>query len=82
MSTWHVWGDYYHTKPERIGTAKLLTGDDKAAQHTAEAQGFDFEKRMRNGFEPWAAAYEAEKDDGLDFAFASYPVVRGWARVS
>lgn len=82
MSTWHVWGDYYHTKPERIGTAKLLTGDDKAARRTAEAKGFDFEKRMRNGFEPWAAAYESEKDDGLDFAFASYPVVRGWSKVT
>ena len=80
MSIWHVWGDYYHTKPDRIGNARLLDGRDEAALKTAQAEGFDFEKRMRNGFEPWAAAYESDSDDGQDFAFAAYPIVKGWAK--
>ncbi len=81
MSTWHIWGDYVHTMPERIGNADLVSGHEKAAKHTAESQGFDFEKRTRNGFEPWAAAYACDSDDGQEFAFASYPVVKGWKKV-
>lgn len=82
MSTWHVWGDYVHTKPERIGNAQLIDGEDDAARKTAQTQGFDFERRTHNGFEPWAAAYRSERDDGQDFEFASYPVVKGWQRIA
>jgi hypothetical protein len=81
MSTWHLWGDYIHTRPDRIASANLVPGQDERARKTAEASGFDFERRTRNGFEPWAAAYQSEQDDGLEFAFASDPIVRGWARI-
>lgn len=82
MSTWHVWGDFIHTIPERIGEATRVTAHEHAAKKTAEAQGFDFDRRLRNGFEPWAAAFVSESDDGLEFQFASYPIVRGWQRVT
>jgi hypothetical protein len=80
MQTWHVWGDYVHTRPERIGAAHLVSGKDDAARHTAEAGGFDFEQRTRNGFEPWTATYQGDEDDGQEFAFASAPTVRGWRK--
>ncbi|HEV3153352.1 MAG TPA: hypothetical protein VGZ02_06095 [Candidatus Baltobacteraceae bacterium] len=80
MSKWHVWGDYIHTIPQRIGAAQLTDRDDPAARRAADAKGFDIERRTRNGFEPWAATYSAEEDDGLEFAFASFPTVRGWER--
>ncbi|HLI97347.1 MAG TPA: hypothetical protein VKT72_14860 [Candidatus Baltobacteraceae bacterium] len=82
MSTWHVWGDYVQTLPERIGNAKLVAGEDKAARQTAKARGFDFDYRLRNGFMPWAATFDSETDDDQEFAFASYPIVRGWQLVS
>lgn len=81
MSTWHVWGDFIHTRPEQIGEARVVDGEDKAAERTAQTQGFDFDKRTRNGFEPWAAAYTAEKEDDQEFAFASYPIVRGFQKI-
>ncbi len=71
MSTWHVWGDYVYTKPDCIGNAKIVRDQDRAAEKTAEANGFDFKKRVHNGFEPWAATYISEKDDDQEFAFAS-----------
>ena len=80
MSLWHVWGDYVHTRPECIGRARIAH-DDRGARKTADANGFDFERRLRNGFEPWAAEFTAEDDEGLEFAFASYPTVRGWKRM-
>jgi hypothetical protein len=83
MATWHVWGDYVHTLPERIGGARLReAGGHGAAVKTAQAHGFDLERRLRNGFEPWAAVFESENDDGQEFAFANYPVVRGWQRLT
>ena len=82
MSTWHVWGDYMQTRPERIGNATIVGGEDQAAEHTAKASGFDFDYRLRNGFMPWAAAYRSEKDDEQEFAFAAYPIVRGWRRLA
>ncbi len=81
MSTWHVWGDYVHTRPDRIGDAKVVAGNDKAAEKTAQASGFDLDKRIHNGFEPWAATYVSEEDDGQEFAFASYPIVKGWKKL-
>jgi hypothetical protein len=81
MSRWHVWGDFVHTLPDTIGNARIVTGEGKAAQRTAESQGFNFDKRVRNGFEPWAEAYVSEDDSGQEFAFAAYPVVRGWSRL-
>lgn len=82
MSTWHVWGDFVHTKPERIGDAYLVSDDRGRPRQTAEANGFDFMRRLHNGFEPWAAEFAAESDRGLEFALASYPTVRGWKLVS
>lgn len=82
MSTWHVWGDYVQTRPERIGNARLVPGEDKAAEQTAKTRGFDFDYRLRNGFMPWAATFATERDeDDQEFEFASYPIVRGWQRV-
>lgn len=81
MSTWHVWGDYMHTLPLEIGKAKREDCEERAARKTAEASGFDFDKRTRNGFEPWAATFVSESDDGQEFQFAAYPIVRGWQRV-
>jgi hypothetical protein len=82
VATWHVWGDYVHTVPDTIGEASLVRGQEKAAQKTAEASGFDFKYRLRNGFEPWAAAFTADgKDDNVEFEFASYPIVRGWQKI-
>jgi hypothetical protein len=80
MGKWHVWGDYVHTRPQSIGEAQLVA-DDRAAQRTAESCGFDLERRTRNGFEPWTATFESENDTDQDFAFASYPTVRGWRRL-
>ncbi|HZZ63962.1 MAG TPA: hypothetical protein VFE17_00560 [Candidatus Baltobacteraceae bacterium] len=80
MSTWHVWGDYIHTRPERIGEAKL-TREDDAARENANAGGFDFDLRVRRGFEPWAAVFTGEDDADQDAAFANCPIVRGWQRV-
>ena len=34
-----------------------FANDDRAALATAKKEGFDFEKRTRNGFEPWAATF-------------------------
>ena len=81
MSTWHVWGDYVHTRPEHVGSAQLIAGQEHAAERTAQASGFDFKTRARNGFEPWAAAFRCEEDGGAEFAFACYPIIRGWKRV-
>lgn len=81
MSMWHVWGDYLQTLPERIGNAKIVPGEDSAAEQTAKSHGFDFDYRLRNGFMPWAATFQSDKDDNQEFEFASYPIVRGWQRV-
>lgn len=82
MATWHVWGDYIHTVPDRIGEALLVRGEEKAAQKTAESRGFEFAQRLRNGFEPWAAAFAADGEDlDIEFEFASYPIVRGWQKI-
>lgn len=81
MSTWHVWGDYIHTVPERIGNARRVSGEEKAAEETAKARGFDFTYRLRNGFEPWAATFQSENDENQEFEFADYPIVRGWQRL-
>jgi hypothetical protein len=79
---WHVWGDYVHTVPDRIGDASLVRGQEKAAKKTAEARGFAFTHRLRNGFEPWAAAFAADGDErDVEFEFASYPIVRGWQKM-
>jgi hypothetical protein len=78
MKTWHVWGDYAHTLPQQIGSARILSPNDDSAKRTAEANGFDFERRVRNGFEPWAATFGSESDDHQEDAFAADPVVRGW----
>ena len=80
MTTWHVWGDYVQTLPDRIGNAQLVTGDDGVAKQTAKARGFDFDYRLRNGFMPWAATFRSETDDDQEFAFAAYRVGRGWQR--
>ncbi len=82
MSMWHVWGDYVQTRPDRIGNAQVLAGEEKAAEQTAKSHGFDFDYRLRNGFMPWAATFRCENDDDQDFAFAAYPIVRGWERVA
>jgi hypothetical protein len=55
--------------------------DHGRARKTAEAQGFDFQRRVRNGFEPWAAEFTGEDDGDLEFELASYPTVRGWKRL-
>lgn len=81
MARWHVWGDFVHTLPPRISGAKLEQREDSAARKTADAAGFDFDQRMRNGFEPWAATFLCDDEDGVEFAFASYPIVRGWKRL-
>lgn len=82
MAIWHVWGDYVHTVPDRIGKASRVHGEEKAAQKTAEARGFGFKHRLRNGFEPWAAAFAADGDErDVEFEFASYPIVRGWQKI-
>jgi hypothetical protein len=75
---WHVWGDYVHTRPNRIGQARLVAGKDELARHTAAACGFDLERRTLNGFEPWAAVFESDGEPEQEFAFADYPTVRGW----
>jgi hypothetical protein len=80
MALWHVWGDYVHTRPSEVGEARLVAGKDEAARRTAQRCGFDFERRVRNGFEPWTATFEGGDDGAQDFAFASYPTVRGWQR--
>ncbi len=82
MSMWHVWGDYVHTRPDLIGEARVIEGEQKAAEQTAKRNGFDFDRRVRNGFEPWAAAYSAENAGDQEFAFASHPIVRGFRLVS
>ena len=81
MSTWHVWGDYIHAAPDIIGNARRASGDSVPARHSAEESGFDFDYRTRNGFEPWAYAFTAQTDTGLEFAFQSHPMVRGWRRI-
>jgi hypothetical protein len=81
MFKWHVWGDFAHTRPEQIGAATAISEDDRAARKTAEDHGFDFDRRMRNGFEPWATTFVAENDENQEFEFASYPIVRGWQRL-
>ena len=81
MQSWHVWGDYIHTRPEKIGEARMVAGHDAAARKTAESAGFDIDRRTRNGFESWTATFEAENDDGQEFEFSQAPTVRGWRRV-
>jgi hypothetical protein len=80
VSAWHVWGDFCHTMPQRIGSATLVAPDSGAARKSAEANGFDFKRRLRNGFEPWAAEFSSDDDRDVEFAFAAYPTVRGWKR--
>lgn len=80
MSTWHVWGDFIHTRPARIGSAQLAR-EDGAARDKANEHGFDFDLRVRRGFEPWAAVFTCEDDVDQDAAFADCPIVRGWQRV-
>ena len=81
MSKWHVWGDYIHTRPERIGNARVVSGESGTAGKTAESAGFDIEKRTRNGFEPWAETFVSDDDEGQEFQFAAYPIVRGWRKM-
>lgn len=81
MRTWHVWGDYTHTRPQQIGTACIVAGKDEPARRTAKGCGFDLERRTRNGFEPWAATFQSESGADEEFAFASFPTVRGWREV-
>lgn len=81
MFTWHVWGDFALTQPDRIGGASVANGRERDARQTADEHGFNFERRMRNGFEPWAATYESDNDDGQEFAFADCPTVRGWRKL-
>lgn len=81
MSTWHVWGDYIHTRPARIGSARMISDGDDEARQTADAHGFQFDLRMRRGFEPWSAIFSADDDEGQEYAFAQCPVVRGWQRI-
>ena len=83
MTTWHVWGDYIHTIPERIGDATRVPGHEEAAKRTAQARGFDFDYRSRNGFEPWAAVFVCQNSDAgaQAHAFASGGTVKGWALV-
>jgi len=82
MGSWHVWGDYVHTLPDRIGSATIVVRDSSRARRTADDSGFDFERRLRNGFEPWAAEAATDHDRDVEFEFAAYPVVRGWKRMS
>lgn len=82
MSSWHVWGDYVHTLPDRIGNARIVARESAQARRTADKDGFDFERRLRNGFEPWAAEAAADDDRDVEFEFAAYPVVRGWKRIA
>ena len=82
MIKWHVWGDFALTRPESIGAASAVAGEERSARETAERSGFDFERRIRNGFEPWAATYAAHDDDGQEFQFAACPVVRGWQKIA
>jgi len=81
MSRWHVWGDFVHIVPDRIGNAKRVAGETRPAEATAKACGWDFDYRMRNGFEPWAETFESESDDGVEFAFKKHGNVRGWQRI-
>lgn len=80
MTAWHVWGDYVHTRPDEIAGARIVE-NDRGARKTADANGFDFARRLRNGFEPWAARFASDDDRDLEFAFASYPTIRGWKRL-
>lgn len=80
MTRWYVWGDYVHTLPDRIGVAVLDERDDASARRAADANGFEFERRLHNGFEPWAATFDADDDDAAQRDFAQYPIVRGWQR--
>lgn len=80
MTAWHVWGDYVHTRPDCVAGARVVE-NDRGARKTADANGFDFERRMRNGFEPWAARFVADEDRDVEFAFASYPTIRGWKKL-
>jgi len=83
LGFWYVWGDFVHTKPERIGHARQVDGHEAAARRAADGSGFDFGERLRNGFEPWTTAFASEgNEDHQDFEFASYPTVRGWKRLS
>jgi hypothetical protein len=79
VTAWHVWGDYVHTRPKEISGARLVE-NDRGARKSADANGFDFERRLRNGFEPWAARFVSDDDD-VEFAFASYPTIRGWKKL-
>jgi hypothetical protein len=81
MTRWYVWGDFVHTMPERIGSAALERRDDAAARRAADAAGFDFERRLHNGFEPWAARFASEDGENAEFAFAAYPTVRGYRKL-
>ncbi len=81
MSRWLAWGDFAYTLPERIGNASVQDRNDASARKAADAAGFAFKQRLRNGFQPWAASFTAENDDGQEDAFAAYPIVRGWRRI-
>ncbi len=76
-----MWGDFFYTRPERIGRAALVSGDDHGARRAADEHGFKFEDRLHNGFEPWAAAYTCDDDHDQEFEFAKCPIVRGWQKI-
>ena len=80
MSDWHVWGDFRHTIPPHVGNATLVARESGAARRSADAHGFDFKRRVHNGFEPWAAEFSSDDDRDVEFAFAAYPTIRGWKR--
>jgi hypothetical protein len=80
VTVWHVWGDYVHTRPALIAGARVVE-NDRSARKTADANGFDFARRLRNGFEPWAARFVSDDDAEVEFAFAAYPTVRGWKKI-
>lgn len=84
MRRWLIWGDFVHTLPDRIGEARLEHRDDASARKAADAAGF--ERRLHNGFQPWAATFvsesESENASDQEFAFAAYPIVRGSTSIS
>lgn len=81
MTTWHVWGTYGLVEPKRLGKAQCIAKEDHAARRTAEAQGFQWDEKCRNGMTPWASTFEASDDDGVEQEFANHPIVLGWKRV-
>ena len=82
MSIWHVWGTYGLVEPKHVGEARRVDKGDRAARKTAEANGFPWDEKCRNGFTPWASTFESSGDDqSLERAFANHPIILGWRRM-